>query len=529
MLRLLKPELADNPYAREIDSTLPRLLALADVDPLSPTRGFGDRQYWAWKLIDFPNGTLQGAVNGLSALLQMKAFSTRVSQAALEQRVIDMLLATPRMMRRDGSFEEALPYEQSYCVTALVAYDYFNALARLPEGLPLPPAAAIERAIAFLVSRDETHALISNHLATAVVALLRWDRLCGDRRARDKAETLLERILYRQSREGWFVEYGGADPGYQTLCMTHLADAAEMLDDERLWQALGRGIDFIAHFVQPDGSFGGVYGSRATRIYYPAAMEMLARRFKNAEKIAARMRRSVAEATTVPLTSIDQPNFLPVFNNYCQALLSADPALGGEDTWSPPAGRHWMPEAGLLVDIGETHHTVISTRKGGVVYHWRRSELATSDAGLVLDTGDGGYLTSQTGGAVTVELAEDRVRVVGRLTRRSLPLPNAFNFLVLRILALTVMRIPSIGGLIKSTIAGLLVHPRATQAGTYSREIVLGADLAVRDDWQPQHLKRRFLDQPFSTIHMASAGYWQLQDSLSTGDPSRSGSNGEAQ
>ncbi|MEM1401176.1 MAG: hypothetical protein AAGF58_14915, partial [Pseudomonadota bacterium] len=56
-------------YEAELDATLPRVLALADRDQTRPTFGVADRQFWAWKLIDFPNGTFQGFANGLSSLL----------------------------------------------------------------------------------------------------------------------------------------------------------------------------------------------------------------------------------------------------------------------------------------------------------------------------------------------------------------------------------------------------------------------------------------------------------------------------
>ena len=194
-LRLLRPQLSQNAYAKEIDAALPRVLALTDCDPLSPTQGYADRQYWAWKLIDFSNGTLQGAVNGLSALLEADAFDTHVSPAALQARIGRMLAATSRMMRRDGSFEEALPFEQSYCVTALVAYDHLSALVRSDVAFTKEAARMLERAIGFLVRRDETHGFISNHLATASAALLKWDRLVGDAAARRKALLLLDRIV----------------------------------------------------------------------------------------------------------------------------------------------------------------------------------------------------------------------------------------------------------------------------------------------------------------------------------------------
>jgi hypothetical protein len=525
-LRLLRPELAANAYAREIDTTLPRVLALADRDPLSPTCGYGDRQFWAWKLIDFANGTLQGAVNGLSALLAADAFAPHVSQADMEGRIDTMLAATVRMMRRDGSFEEALPLEQSYCVTALVLYDALCAVARTPAPARAARAAAIrplERAVGFLIRRDETHGFISNHLATAAAALLRWDALFADETARRKGGRLLERILGAQSEEGWFNEYGGADPGYQTLCITHLADAAALAADDRLQAALDRAMTFLSHFVHPDGSFGGIYGSRATRIYYPAGVEMLARRSAMAEALAARMRMSVARAATVPLTAIDQPNLLPLFNNYCQALLvapGADPAV--ESGWSPlwTGGRRWFREAGLLIDCGESHYTVISVRKGGVVYHWRNGRLAVCDTGIALDDGRGRTLTSQGDDRENrVELANDRVKVSGRLRRRAIPLPGPWNFLLLRCMALTVMRIPPIGALVKRLIARFLVGGRRTSQGTFTREIALGPDLHIADRWQPAGLRRIEVTTPFSVIHMASAGYWQIGDSAAADAP----------
>ena len=61
-------------------------------------------------------------------------------------------------------------------------------------------------------------------MATAVAALSRWDILVGDPKALKKAEHLLDRILNNQSQEGWFMEYEGADPGYQTLCLHYLVD-----------------------------------------------------------------------------------------------------------------------------------------------------------------------------------------------------------------------------------------------------------------------------------------------------------------
>ncbi|WP_299866630.1 hypothetical protein [uncultured Hoeflea sp.] len=514
MLRLLDARFANNAYAVEIDAALPRILALADRDPLSLTRGIGDRRFWAWKLTDFANGTLQGPVNGLSALVEMDAFGDTVNPEKIRALIDTMLKATPRLMRADGSFEEALPYEQSYCVTALVLYDHLCAVERLAgpdKDRARQQSAALAPAVSFLVRRDETHGFISNHLATAVAALLRWDRLHGDAAARRTAEELMTRILDRQSQEGWFDEYGGADPGYQTLCMTHLADAAEFLNSPRLWDALERGTEFLSRFAHPDGSFGGIYGSRATRVYYPAAMELLSGRDARAGVLADWMRSAIGHHSPVTLSAIDTPNLAPVFNNYCQALAAAP----GADPSDPPSpaqpGRWFMPEAGLLADIGARHHSVISLRKA-VVCHWQDTRMVLNDTGLVLARGNGKYLTSQGDPEAKTELEGERLVIKGQLIERSMPLANPYNVLILRLLAISVMRIPAIGAEVKKLIAKMLVRSRGRPAGRFTRTVELGPELSVSDSWEPGELKRVSVDEPFSVIHMASSGYWQRGD-----------------
>lgn len=520
MFRLLDQKFAGNAYAVEIDAALPRILALADRDPLSQTRGIGDRRFWAWKLTDFANGTLQGPVNGLSALLKMGAFGPAVDPDRIRALVNSMLAATPRLMRADGSFEEALPYEQSYCVTALVVHDHLCAAERLADQADdraIELSVALAPAVRFLVRRDETHGFISNHLATAAAALLRWDKLHGDAAARGKAEQLISRILDRQSSEGWFDEYGGADPGYQTLCMTHLADAAAVLNSPQLWDALDRGARFLANFAHPDGSFGGIYASRATRIYYPAAMELLGDRFAQARALADWMRPAIRDQAPVTLSAIDTPNLSPVFNNYCQALAVA-PAQDPSDPPSPASvGRHWMPEAGLLADIGPNHHSIISARKA-VICHWQEDRMVLNDTGLVIEAVDGKHLTSQGDPETGFELDGEHLVLEGKLAARSMPLPNPYNVLILRLLSVSVMRIPAVGALVKRMIAGLLVSARGKSAGRFRRDITLGRDLSVEDSWEQRDLKRVSVDEPFSVIHMASSGYWQRSD---TGGPDR--------
>ena len=85
------------------------------------------------------------------------------------------------LTRKNGSLEEAFPNEGSYCVTALVAFDFLVTIDLLSDRITDSKRdefiEIIRPFINFLIKSDESHAIISNHLATAVAALVRWDNL----------------------------------------------------------------------------------------------------------------------------------------------------------------------------------------------------------------------------------------------------------------------------------------------------------------------------------------------------------------
>src|SRR5262252_6430998 len=154
-----------NPYLAQIRRTLPRLLSLFDADRTSAGYGLGDRLHWAWGLIDFGNATFQGAAHGMARLWQSGLWPYATPRDAFHQRIDSLMQAAQRLTRPDGSLEEAFPHEGSFCVTALVAFDFLCALQLLESELDSDTRAQwqaiIARWIGYLSEADETHALIS--------------------------------------------------------------------------------------------------------------------------------------------------------------------------------------------------------------------------------------------------------------------------------------------------------------------------------------------------------------------------------
>ncbi|HZZ80536.1 MAG TPA: hypothetical protein VFE62_18680 [Gemmataceae bacterium] len=510
---------ASNPCLEQVWAVLPRLLALFDGNEIAPTFGMGDRFHWGWKLIDFGNGTFQGAAHGLARLIAGNVLPDFLSEANALARIDAMFHGAGRLRRGNGSMEEAFPYESSFCVTALVAYDLLSAVELLDTRLSDTQRRAyldiVRPMIAFLHRADEHHAFISNHLATAVAALLKWHALTGDG-GEQRGIEFLDRIRREQSPEGWFREYEGADPGYQTLCLYYLADVDRLRPDLSLMEPLRKSIQFLWHFAHPDGSFGGMYGSRNTRFYYPAGLAALAPRLPEAAALSAYMLTSIRDHRTVTLDTMDAPNLIPMFNAYCWAA-TVEPAA---DALPLPcqqsdAFRLHLLLAGLIVDNGPKHYTVISTHKGGICYHFAKSEHARIDLGTLARSVNGVLFSSQAFAADNrVEMRPDGVVISSALTRVNLPRPGPMQFVILRLLNLTLMRSLTISDWIKRLLVRLLITGKKISGARVRRFIRFGPALDIRDEWEtnPEQLTLETKPRTFSVMHMASQGYWQRQD-----------------
>ena len=515
-----------NPYLMQVWNVLPRIFSLFDIDSLSPTYGVGDRYRWAWKLIDFGNGTYQGAAHGLARLLADNMLPEDLIETSILNRIEAIFHGTETLRYPNGSMVESFPYESSFCVTALVAYDLLSAITLLKSKFSASTLKIffdiIRPLIQFLHKRDETHAFISNHLATASAALFKWSALTGES-GEKRGIALLDRIIKKQSSEGWFREYEGADPGYQSLCICYLAELHRMRPDLDIFEALRLSIKFLWHFAHPDGSFGGLYGSRNTRFYFPAGVEALALEIPEAASLAQFMRHSISQCTTVTLAAMDDSNLIPMFNSYCRAasLINTKSTEFNDNGAETPSVskmvfRRYYPEAGILIDKGKNYYTVISVHKGGVCYHFHLDNGTKKiDCGAAAKDSKGILFSTQSyNSSNEVQLIDNRLEIIANFVKIHREIPTPVQFILLRLLNNTLMRNESICFLFKKAIVKLLITGKKISPVKNSRCIRLCYDIAINDKWvnNPGKFTRVKTERTFSTIHMASQGYWQRQD-----------------
>jgi len=518
----------DNVFLKEIYAVLPRIFGLIDSDPFSPTYGLGDRLFWSWKIIDFPNGSYQGYANGLSRLLKHNLLPYQIDQGKIIDRIEASFLAVKRILRPNGSLEEALPYESSFCVTALVAYDLLTAIENqtgfLKEKDKQEFLEIIAPLIHFLMKNDETHGFISNHLATAAAALFKWNKITGEK-SEEIEQKFLNRLLNAMDSEGWFPEYEGADPGYQTLCLNYLADIYQMSNNPQILDALKTSVNFLWNFAHPDGSFSGIYGSRQTRIFYPGGIEFISEWIPQAEELSQFMKKSFASQKTILLSAIDEPNLIPLFNSFAWAAetshLNKNKEKKGNNFQIPalrPKYQKDFPHAGLFIRSDEEKYLVISAFKGGsfLMSEKKTGKVLVNGGPLFRDIHGKIYGSQPFSNKNKFSQNGNKFHIESRLTQVGQPLPTPLKFIILRVLSLTVFRIKIIREVIKKYLVKLLIIGKKPLGIVVNRTIKIDDNgVQFKDEVKPPHDKKFepiSIMKEYSTIHMASRGYWQIQD-----------------
>ena len=497
-----------------------RALAEQDANPYSPTTGCFDRRYWAWKLVDFPEATFQRLVLPLAQLYRDPQ-SRFHGQPEVLTAIRSGLAYAGTIQHANGSFDQAFPFEQSYGATAFLLYPLLEAASLVDEHLDPDERGRLQRtcrqAAEFLSSNAERHGVIANHLAGAALALATAADTFAERRFDAAARELVEFLLSSQSREGWFPEYDGADPGYQTLCVDYLGAYAARRPSDRLSAALERAVLFLQWFVHPDGTFGGIYGSRRTSVVYLGGLARLAPGVPAAAAMFETLAAAMARADSVAPSAVDMGNLAPLLTSTVSGLELAQGGLGAAATlpMAADAARVDFPEAGLFVRSTRDHYAVVGVTNGGTVTVFSRParRLLIDDGGYVAEYPDGRRITTQstdperrvTLDGTTIVLEAPFVRMAGTV-------PTPIRFGILRLLNLTVMRSIAVGNWVKRRLVRLLMSNRGEVPIRLTRRVVVDTGVRIEDRIEnPTGIVLSWMagGRPFSSIHMASAGYSQ--------------------
>jgi hypothetical protein len=231
------------------------------------------------------------------------------------------------------------------------------------------------------------------------------------------------------------------------------------------------------------------------------------------ETLAAAM----ARVDSVAPTAIDAGNLAPLLTSTVSALGILPGGLGaGAALPCDSVGRMDFPAAGLHIRSTADRYVIVGVSNGGTVTAFSRAtrKLLLDDGGYVAELADGSKITTQsTRAGRPAAIGDDVVECETGFVRMASALPTPGRFTVLRVLNLTLMRSIAFGNWVKRRLVGRLMSGGGEVPLRLKRRIAIDAGGVRIDDRieNPNGLAVKWMTggQPFSSIHMASAGYSQ--------------------
>ena len=454
-------------FAREALAHIPKLLTLLDRNPHSPTYGCFDRNFWHYKIIDFPSGMAQEFVWPLALAYDTDVLDNPFYQQQVIRDWVEAgILYAARSSHKDGSCDDYFPYERASGAAAFSLLACVESYTQL--GLDNPTALRFFTQRADWLADHHESGQLTNHQALIVLCLellsgllqtSKWDRAIAQR---------LERVLSWQSSEGWFQEYEGCDPGYHTLTISCLARIYQLRPDVRLKEALIKAVELAAHFIHPDGSYGGEYTSRNTYNFFPHGFELVGRWMPEALRINDEFLTGQALG------------FAPCY---------ADDHIIGHHTWNyllawrdfvpnrpAPVGRQegrlWLKEAKVLIDRRQNTELYLALNKGGVFKLFRDKQLVASDTQVSLQVQQNGKVRNCVAHLIAgyqVNVSDDEITIKGCLGWAKQKQMTPLNLLILRVVMLTVGRF--FPNLIRKLLQTMLITGKKNAPFRFMRQL----------------------------------------------------------
>ena len=293
-------------------SQVPRILSLMDRDPDSPTYGCLDRYYWHYASIDYPNVRWQEGMMLLAFIFQ-NDFEGNIWYG--NGKVKDWLVAAIRFWEiqqaRAGYFSENYPRERSFVGTSFSVYAATE--ASLITGIEIEPNILI-RAGKWLSKNRNLH--VANQMAGGAAALANIYTITNDKFHLNAAISKVAELLVLQENDGYFIEYGGYDIGYLTICLSYAAKYLRRIEDDNLANAAKKAFEFLESKIDDNCLFDYEKTSRGTQYLYPNGFVYFKRK-----ELLAKHQRALQENRILNPAWMDDRFCLPLTIEYLESYL----------------------------------------------------------------------------------------------------------------------------------------------------------------------------------------------------------------
>jgi hypothetical protein len=492
---------------------LPRILTQVCRDPSHPAYGCFDRNWWHYKIRDFPSIILQ---QGGYALWQaLEEDSPDLPRQALRDLGAASCFFWNKRARLHGAFEEYYPWEQGYpplafstlAVAKLVREGAVDQ-TRVEDGLRL--------AAGQLLTRFESKAANQQVAGLAALAILR--NIQPERVPADSYGHILARTLSLQTSEGWFEEYGGPDIGYLSVTIDCLWDIMDVQPDEQVRAAIIQACRFTSQITAQGRIHVGLHNARNTDYLVPYGLVRAAR------EMPAEWPEGESTVEALYAGAADSEHFLHATDDryLCHYIghsvlrarnyLHLHPSSFIQNPTSNIKNflsSHFISPATTARPFG----IIVTPKKGGIISLQNGHESA-SDYGWIIDDGKKQHITHWWSDEWTWQQeAPDFLMVEGYFYLHQETESSPFKHMVLRVMSLVLghtiitrlksrlifrrprspyrfkraIKITDQAAVISDTIIGLADTTRLQRAPRLSKRHVASADSFHREDFALLH------------------------------------------
>lgn len=501
-----------NIYFKSIINEIPRLLGLLDKNPISPTYGCFDRNFWHYNVTDFPCARFQEATLTLTYLYLI---DWQDNQYYNSEQILNWINAGIdfwcSIQRYNGSFDEWYPYESSFVATAFTTYAISEVLLLMGERIRNYNKVlnSLERSVNFL-SRNVDYTAC-NQEAGCILGIFNFYLLTSEEKYKRIVERRLKNLSKLQTEEGWFPEYGGPDIGYLSLTVDYLSKLYIKSDSPLVKDMLDRAVDFLSYFVHPDGTFGGEYGSRNTKYIIPAGIELVSHWNNSAKYIRDMLRKSLREYKTIGPYNLDDRYLAYIGYTYLQAsLVYKDDS---EETITRKGDR-FFPKSSIWIYSDENFYLVSNLKKGAVLRIVFKNKESLKDSGVVLKIGKDYYTAGWLNSQEEVYFERNNVRV----ERKAVKIPSyrmtILKNILLRIFQINFGRFENINRLIKKILRRMLISKQKLTSIRVERYIkLLNNKIEIEDIIEAsKNIDRVYVGMENPYVFIPSSRYFQEAD-----------------
>lgn len=485
-----------NIYSEKALIMIPRLLSLQQRNEFSKLYGSFQRTFWLDRSDDFVNALPQFGVLSLS-LVYSYNFPNNIfyKKEKIKKWALAGLEYWINVQKNDGSYDEFYPNERGWAgPTGFLLYAMVKSYELLGKEFPeeLKPRffEAVRKSAYYLGKYDED-GVLANHHAMALMPIYYAYDLLKDKKILKMYNDKMDYFLTLVSKEGWSLEYDGADLGYLSATVSFLAKLYKKNKDKRIIEVAKKSVEFLKYFVYPNNYYGGSMGSRQTLHFYPHGVECFADKIPLASVIADKMLLGLSEGKLVPPQIQEDryflyriPEYLEAYIDYGKREKKEGMDEDSEKLILPCNGLSFekhFPKGQFFIKKTDDYYFVENMAKGGVI------KLFNSEGKLIFN--DNGIIGKSKGKAYTSQwisnhesFVDGSVKVKGRLIRVPEKVFTPFKGLIFRTAMIGLGWSTKLAYMMKGVIRKMLIFDTKKVPVFFERTVTFGDDYVEIQD-----------------------------------------------